>query len=122
MKILLALNIFFLSFCLINCNSSQTNENTDVPSMNYSGKIVTKNFINKIGKEDSEHPELYFSMDSSNYFIKFSEGNVLRDEVEKYINQAASIQGEIKNGLWDTNDPNMQSRVGDYIVIYSITK
>ncbi len=86
------------------------------------GKIIKINFINKGGREIPGAFDYFFETDNEKYFIKISEGNVKRDKIAKYYEKNIEIEGYKSNGLWDTDDPKVQSRVGDFIVINKILK
>jgi hypothetical protein len=88
----------------------------------YEGKIVKVQFRDKGGRIREGMYSLYFETDSVRLFIKFQEGKVRRKEIEKYTDRKIIVKGYKTFGLWDTDDPNVQSRVGDYIVIHEILK
>lgn len=88
----------------------------------YDGKIVGQPFVNKVGRENPKIIDLYFETGGKKYFIKFLDSSVSRNEMAQYINKPLRVQGKVDYGLWDTNDPNHQSRVGEYIVIEKIDK
>ena len=83
----------------------------------YEGKIVGQPFINKVGQEKPNMIDLYFETGGKRYFIKFGDSAVSRSELVQHLNKNLKVQGKINYGLWDTNNPNDQSRVGEYIVI-----
>lgn len=85
----------------------------------YSGLIVSYPFVNKVGEEKPEYAEDYFLCSDGEYFIKKSESHYKKD-VKTLTNFYVKIDASINDGLWDTNDPNVQSRVGPYITIESI--
>lgn len=86
----------------------------------YDGTVVTEAFVNKVGRENPKIIDLYFETGGKRYFIKFLDSNVTRNEVARYVNKSLKVQGKVNYGLWDTNNPNDQSRVGEYIVIERI--
>lgn len=88
----------------------------------YDGKIVGQPFVNKVGQENPKIIDLYFETGGKRYFIKFLDSKVPRNEALHYVNKGLKVQGRVNYGLWDTNNPNDQSRVGEYIVIEAITK
>ncbi len=79
------------------------------------GQIVTESFVNKIGKEMPEYQEYYFRHAGENYFIKLSECKT-DVNMSSLVGQYVKVKGEFLDGLWDTNDPNVQSRIGTYFV------
>jgi hypothetical protein len=116
---------FFLCSALIICSLAgctvTKNIAVEMPPAStvstYDGKIVGQPFVNKVGQENAKIIDLYFETGGKKYFIKFLDSNVSRNEMAPYINKNLKVQGKVNYGLWDTNDPNHQSRVGEYIVI-----
>ena len=86
----------------------------------YDGSVIGQPFMNKVGQEKPNIIDLYFETNGKRYFIKFIDSTVSRNELAQHINKNLKVQGKINYGLWDTNDPNDQSRVGEYIVIEKI--
>lgn len=92
-----------------------------------SAPIVEKTFVNKNSKA-GEYTELFLSRSIQDYFIKFCEGNVTREEIEKHISKddflpSLKLEVEFKEGLWDKcpeDEYEVQSRSGEYVVIYKI--
>ncbi len=107
------------AFCKKDTTIVPQDENIETLWM--SGKIITKAFTNKIAKENPDVQEFYFRHFYSDYFIKLSESR-LNEDLSSYIDSYVRINAEIKNGQWDSDNPNVQSRVGDYIVIHHIEK
>lgn len=128
--------IFAISLLTFSCASTQEatpvkNKTEDVSTGDgkyiITAPIVYKSFVLKNGKI-SDYSEYYVQRSVQDYFIKFCEGNVTLDELEKHLNKqkgdikSLTLEIEIKEGLWDSCDhENMvQSRMGSYIVIYRI--
>jgi hypothetical protein len=97
------------------------------------GLIVEKSFVNKAGKI-SDFKEMYFRLSVQDYYIKFCESKITKTDLQAHLDslpdtglmneKAATLEIEIKNGEWDRCDEEypVQSRVGDYIVIYRIVE
>ena len=95
------------------------------------GLIVEKPFVNKVGKA-SDFKEMYFRLSVQDYFIKFCESKITKAQLQAHLDslpeagplgdKAVTLEIEIKNGEWDICDEEypVQSRVGDYIVVYRI--
>ena len=111
-------------------------ENDEIPNNNtriVRGAIVTREFVDKAGRPRGVS-ELYFQIAGDDYFIKFCESNVSRDELERYLDRLAafnpagdnaiSLEIEIRRGLWICHDglELLQSRVGRYVVIHGIVE
>jgi len=125
---------FILSFCgtpknektntMHNNNSSETNNKQTLTA-----PIVLKSFVNKIGQTGTQK-EYYLQASIQDYYIKFCESNISRDELEKHLNtingliKAVTLEVEYRDGLWDICNEKepMQSRTGEYVVIHKIIK
>lgn len=86
-------------------------------------QVVEKAFINKGGKA-SDYKELYLRCSVQDYYIKFCESKVSRKKMKKYLDKGVTVTYEVKEGEWDIckGDPEMQSRVGPYVIILSVKK
>ena len=129
------LAIFFV-FCTLSCvtqkkESMKKNKVHDISTGEgkyiITAPIVFKSFIKKNG-EASDKKELYIQRSIQDYYIKFCESKVTREELEKQLSKinglikALTLEVEYRNGDWDICDENMmqQSRVGKYIIIHRI--
>ena len=81
------------------------------------GIIVQEKSINKIGKEMPGPGDYYLKIKSKRYFIKFDYGSTMINDVEALLGEKRKFTVTFCNGLWDTDDPSVQSRVGDYVKI-----
>jgi len=119
--------ILYLTFIiplLVNCSNTKPMQEdkdlkTEIKGKEYTGLIVAYPFVNKIGEEMPQYHEHYFLSNIGEYFIKKSESHYQAD-LKEMINCYVRVDASINDGLWDTNDPNVQSRVGPYITIESI--
>lgn len=85
------------------------------------GILTGKNYYrNKVGKQISSTTEYFLEVDGKSFFIKLLDSKINAAALAPLIGQTIQIEGAIKHGLWDTNNPNHQSRVGDYICIQVI--
>jgi hypothetical protein len=79
---------------------------------------------------DTSIPEAYFRTNQKDYFIKFSEGYITKDNALKYKDKQIIIKGEIKQGLFENMKPASfgnktlppPPRSGEYIIIEKIYK
>ena len=121
MKLFTIVSIGIFVLLLINCKSKQNNISYKIQvSQEFKimkGKIVIVDFVNKGGQKIPGAFDYFFKINGEKLFIKITEGKVSRDEIAKYLNKEVEIKGFKSGGLWDTDDPNVQSRVGDYVVI-----
>lgn len=135
--ILLLAALSTLSLCKKNVVSmgkqeKQSSFNSDSTQI-ISGLIVQKPFVNKAGKA-SDFKEMYFRLSVQDYFIKFCESKITKADLQAHLDslpesgllgdKAVSLEIEIKNGEWDNCEEEypVQSRVGDYVVVYRIVE
>ncbi|MEO9532054.1 MAG: hypothetical protein ABJG68_06990 [Crocinitomicaceae bacterium] len=83
------------------------------------GVIIEKKFINKVG-EALDFGELYLRSGKHDYFIKLADSSVKKDELMAILGLKKRFKVAFKEGLWDTDSPNVQSRTGEYVVILEI--
>ncbi len=102
-----------------NLDKTTDTTQTNTSNITYKGMIVSYPFVNKVGEEMPEYAETYFLCSKGEFYIKKKECN-FDGKFENYINMYVEVSATIKDGLWDTNDPNMESRVGPYITIDKI--
>ncbi len=107
--------ILIMSFKFIDINHKKEKE-----VFVEKGKIVKKYFVNKRGDIDKSIYDLFFDTKTAEYFIKLDECSVNKKELEKYLDKNVKIKAIKKEGLWDTDDPNVQSRIGTYLAIEHI--
>lgn len=98
----------------------------------FEGKIIKSLQVNKAGRKLKIYDYFFVEKKSKKqYFIKSAANTISIDKIEKHIiysdtlNNATKklkIKGKKQTGLWDTDNPEQQSRVGDYIHIYEIIK
>lgn len=84
------------------------------------GKVLEVPFVNKGGRLIEGVESLFLEVGTQQYFIKIQAGKVSRPALKKLVGQEIKLEGKIANGLWDSNDPTVQSRVGEYVVIFKI--
>ncbi|MBL4662074.1 MAG: hypothetical protein JKY22_00535 [Flavobacteriaceae bacterium] len=113
---------------LIACEVSKSSSNSmqkkaqDPGNFILSGHIVEKDFIKKNG-EPAGFTELYFRASVQDYYIKFCESKITKNDLEPFIDQVVTVHAEIRDGNWDIceNDPQeMQSRTGNYLVVLEL--
>ena len=85
-----------------------------------SGKVIKQDFLNKAGRKIDGVYDLFYKSGEKKYFIKTNECKVSQREILDVVNKPIKIKYKIKEGLWDADDPNVQSRIGEYIVILEI--
>ena len=84
------------------------------------GKIIKRDFLSKKGVKVRDTYDLFFETTDTAYFIKMSESKITQSQAVKYLNKPITIKGKFKDGLWDTSDPKVQSRMGTYLIIQKI--
>jgi hypothetical protein len=133
-KLLFVISFLFLISCQTkphNASTMATNKTPDEKSSDstyiISVPVVAKPFYKK-NNVRTDFNEYYLQRSIQDYFIKFCEGKVSREELEKALSQiegdikVLKLEVEFKKGLWDVCDGNMnqQSRVGDYVILLRI--
>jgi|GEM_PF-5282808 len=92
------------------------------PTGHYTGHLIEKPFIDKAGRP-AGGADLYLRLSMGDYFIKFSESSVTREDLAIHVGSVVSLAGEIRDGDWDIgpgDPPEMQSRIGPYFVVSRI--
>ena len=125
--------IFLLAFTVIfiGCKSSYNSIATvsELKNNQFRGVLQELTMAAK-SKEGIVLKDVYFTTNSKNYFVKFSEGYVTKEEAMKYSGKEITIKGEIKNGQWEDFPPSSikeqkslkSPRSGEYIVLEKIYK
>ena len=111
--------IIFLSF--INKSLAQTSTKL------ITAPIVKKGFVKKNGVV-MDYKEYYIQGSVQDYFIKFCESDITSKELKEQLNKIDSeiktliLEVEFREGNWDIcyDTENLESRVGEYIVIHRI--
>ncbi|MDD4218406.1 MAG: hypothetical protein PHZ24_13865 [Bacteroidales bacterium] len=86
------------------------------------GIITWKPFVNKVGEIRPEYGDFYFVYVKGEYFIKLMDCKKVNANVKDFENKYIKMRISIHDGLWDTNDPNIESRVDPYITYDSIVE
>lgn len=133
------IRLFIIVLCVsifaISCKTSkvekdlikyeETVEFIEIENSEYmwkTGIITMSPFVNKIGEVMPEYAEHYFLCSEGEYFIKLMDCKNVNAEVKDFKNKYVKMHISIGDGLWDTNDPNVQSRVGSYVIYDSIVE
>lgn len=90
------------------------------PIVELVGLVVYEAFVNKAGRLIEGVGDYFLEIDGKRFFIKFRSGKVLRTAIEAKLGQIIKAKGYLDKGLWDTDDPNVQSRVGEYVVLVEL--
>lgn len=89
---------------------------------NQKATVVVEVFTDKGGRKRPEIVNYYLSFDDNQYFIKFSESTIRPGSIKPLVGKSVYFYGYLKNGLWDTDDPNVQSRTGKYLQVTRLMK
>lgn len=90
--------------------------------------IVKKVFVKKNGQPTDRY-DYYLQRSVQDYFIKFCESEVSREELENHLKsqegpiKTVRVEVEFKTGAWDDCDDQeveVQSRIGKYAVLFQI--
>jgi hypothetical protein len=122
------IHTLFLSLVIAACGTTKQSNMNKTPNQDtntLTGQIVKEEFSDKGGRSSGVY-EYYLRCSVQDYFIKFCESTVTKKEIDALkLGEFDTIKVEAKiiDGNWDIcpNDPDlMQSRVGEYVVIYKI--
>ncbi len=83
-------------------------------------KVVQIAFEDKGGRVHEEVQNFYLSYNDIEWFVKFSESQIKPDDLKPLIGSTVEFRLIERDGLWDTDDPTVQSRVGKYVAILEI--
>ncbi len=86
------------------------------------GVFVERSFVNKAGREYPSVRELYFRTGGEEYFVRLDRSRIRADRMRSLAGRPVRVRAVIVFGLWDTDDPNVQSRVGEYLVVEEIVE
>ena len=84
------------------------------------GKIIQKKSFNKAGRELPGDGDFFLKYKGEELFVKITEGKVTTEELHQNLNTKRKFEVRFSQGLWDTDDPNVQSRIGKYVVIMEV--
>ena len=123
-----AIYIVLLVSALCSCSSTKVkhSENQSKSQKTITAPIVEKHFYNKVG-EKMDQTEYYIQQSIQDYFIKFCESKVTREDLETALSKIESpiktltVKVEFREGLWDSCGENeVQSLIGKYVVLHGI--
>ncbi len=105
-------------FPVSNLESSENPNNMDIKT--YQGKLVDVPFVNKAGRKIEGASNMFFETEEDRYFIKSYEDKISYSDLRKHIGKPIRIKARKTFGLWDTDDPGVQSRIGEFFKIIEI--
>jgi hypothetical protein len=82
-------------------------------------KVIRQPMVNKAGRV-LEGGEYYLVYDGDERFIKFTESSIDPSDLEPYLDKTIEFRLIEREGLWDTDNPNVQSRIGKYVAVLEI--
>ena len=86
------------------------------------GEFVKHEFYNKAGRLIEGAYDVFFKTDEEEIFVKRIKCSFPQGELKDNLNISFEIKAVKVFGLWDADDNNVQSRVGDFLEIYEIIK
>lgn len=96
-------------------------EDTDI-SYKSKGRIIKLPFENKAGRVIDGVYDYFIVFNGINYFIKTMLPPLNRNGLDKYLDKEVLCNVLLKNGMWDSDDSNVQSRVGKYVILKDISE
>ena len=109
-------------------NVKTADQTTGEGNVIFTAPVVKKQFVKK-NNQPTDFYEYYLQRSIQDYFIKFCESKITRKDLEAYLEkqddliQTITVEAEIREGLWDRcpgDEHEVQSRMGNYVVIYRI--
>lgn len=123
------LALIIISFLLItySCKIKKTDGNVTIPQTETNfvwkyGIISEDVFVDKGGRTHNDIKDYYFLTANSEDYINVPKCKGITEKMSDY--SFWYVKARVKNfdGLWDTDDPNVQSRVGPYLIFDTIIK
>ncbi len=105
--------------CIVSCNSPKNGSTID-NKKEVKAEVVQEQFTNKGGRDIDGVYDYFLKYENKKMFIKFMDSDITFEQIEPFIGKKATFEISERQGLWDTNDPEVQSRVGEYVVIWKI--
>ncbi len=90
------------------------------PSIHMEGVFIERSFVNKAGREYPSVRELYFRTGGEEYFVRLDRSRVKADLLRALAGKPVRVRAEPSAS--GTDDPNVQSRVGEYLMIEEIVE
>ena len=130
--------VLFLGLLFSSCSTPKEgiesglktpDEKTERGTYIITAPIVYKSAMSK-RNVDMEFKDVYIQRSIQDYYIKFCESMISRAELEEHMNKisgdikALTLEVQFREGEWDIceGDPMMQSRIGQYVIIYRVVE
>lgn len=132
----IGISLFTMS-CTGQKQTTMNNKTKDVSTGDGKYVILAPIVIKEVITQNGESNEIYIRRSMGDYFIKFCESKVSRDELEHHlsyeyeemkaislINDSVTLEVEFRDGYWDICDENLtqDSRTGKYVIVHRILK
>ena len=91
-------------------------DNTEIVT----AKLIRKKSFNKAGRELPGAGDFFLVINGKETFVKMMDSKVTTDDLEPLLDKKSKFRIVRGEGLWDTDDPNVQSRIGPYIAIIEV--
>lgn len=118
MKTKTLLIFLFVAFFIGTSYGQEMKDQADEKTV--TGTIVQRKGLNKAGNELPGPGDYYLEFKGESYFVKLSESNITADELSVFVGKKLSYKIQILDGLWDTDNPEVQSRIGEYVRILAV--
>ncbi len=126
-KKLFAVSMICFLLIMFSCKIKKTDGNVNIPQTETdfiwkTGIITEEIFVDKGGRQHQDIKDYYFLTADSEDFINVPKCRGIKEKMSEY--SYWFVKARVKNfdGLWDTDDPNVQSRVGPYLIFDTIVK
>ena len=121
--------IAFFVFTLMGCSNQKETlttietveeiEQTSEPEI-VQAKLIRKKAYNKAGKEMPYPGDFYLVLNGEEVFVKLMSSKVTSEDLEPLLDKKSTFKIVQEDGLWDTDNPEVQSRIGKYVRILEI--
>jgi len=130
---LIATIIYLLACSCLTHEKTNTVKDTAKDKSPGNGKIIisTPVVVKKSGPKDgdvTDHYDIYIQRSMRDYFIKFCESKLSREDLENHLAgidskiKVLTLEVEFLKGYWDVCDDNFDvpSRKGEYVIIHRV--
>lgn len=118
-------SILLICLTVASCTNSQPAVEEymiqdDTQSEIVTAKLIRKKAFNKAGREMPYPGDFFLVINGKELFVKLMDSKVSSEDLEPLLDQKSKFRIVRSEGLWDTDDPNVQSRIGPYVAIIEI--
>jgi hypothetical protein len=124
----------FITIPIISCSNTEDTVITSEIPIEEPGDILTEEIMeetveavlirkkayNKAGKEMPYAGDFYLILNNEEVFVRILSSEVTSVDLEPLLDKKSKFLIRRSEGLWDTSNPEVQSRIGPYVSIIRI--